>query len=794
MTFTKSKTKTSISLIALTMAMSGATNTAFAQTSGDNAFALDEIIVTARRTAESINDAPLAIGVLDENFIKKQRVEDVRELLTLVPGATFVSFSKAQPEKALRGFVAPTPGNSSSEQSILTVVDNVVLAKDFLKSPPIYDVQNIEVLRGPQGTTFGRNASVGLIHVQTKKPTFETEKGFSVSVGSDELIEVDGYYSGAITENIAGRLAFNYDDNDGPTEDTLTGEGLNGESNFSVRGSLLYEPSDQTSAYLKVEHSIDNDEAPVRRGRDCTVPFIDGPRATDFDFTGIAHPAFDSTFFDSCDVFETQISSGQEFFLDRDITTVSGEISHQFANDLTLTSVTGFQTGENDALADVLGSPDNIVFQQVQNDGWFFSEEIRLDNHASGDPLRWLAGLYYLTDQEDRFEQNQFFPEGSTTLGIPGTRVTSGLATISDNETDSIAVFGELLYDVTDKIEVAVGGRYTNDDKDYEYSVEAFGFSPVLRGVDGCPAAGIGLCVVPGTTTVATEDNPAGFAPIEVSDSWNAFTGKASISYDLSDTKTLYALWSQGFKSGGFQSDARSAAEAIIPFDEEDSQNFEIGLKGQEQTIRYTLTAFYMENDGTQTVSLIPVGDSFSGLITNLGSVETLGIEADFTWAPTDYLVFGGSGGLFDSELADTILNEGVSGEADPLDNERDISGIRPEAAPRWTFTLNMEHTTNFSNGSYLSLRGDVIGRDDVWDDIIARETEDRLRPEIINFGARATYGFGPNNEYRLMAWGKNLNEDYDIDNIGPSQPNTLQLPVGFTNKRAYGVTFSADW
>ena len=162
-------------------------------------------------------------------------------------------------------------------------------------------------------------------------------------------------------------------------------------------------------------------------------------------------------------------------------------------------------------------------------------------------------------------------------------------------------------------------------------------------------------------------------------------------------------------------------------------------------------------------------------------------MEADFTWAALDNFVIGGSGGLFDSELKDTILNEGSVDEVD-------ISGIRPEAAPRWTFALNAEHTTNFSNGTFLSLRGDVTGRDTVWDGIDDRETDRRLRPQIINFGARATYGFGPNDEYRIEAWGKNLNEDYDIDNIGPDQPNTLQLAYGFTNKRSYGLTFRADW
>ena len=151
---------------------------------------LDEIIVTARRTSESINDAPLSLGVLSKDFLAKQKVESVEEVLQLSPGATFLVFSKAQPEKSLRGFVAPSTGNASAEQSIVTVIDGFSLTKDAFKSPPIFDLERVEVLRGPQGTTFGRNASIGLIHLVTAKPTFENSAGFNATLGTDQLLSL----------------------------------------------------------------------------------------------------------------------------------------------------------------------------------------------------------------------------------------------------------------------------------------------------------------------------------------------------------------------------------------------------------------------------------------------------------------------------------------------------------------------------------------------------------------------------------------------------------------------------
>ena len=242
-----------------------------AQTDTSAGGGLDEVIVTARRTSESINDAPLSIGVLGKDFLADQKVESIEEVLQLSPGATFLVFSKAQPEKSLRGFVAPSTGNASAEQSIVTVIDGFSLTKDAFKSPPVFDLERVEVLRGPQGTTFGRNASIGLIHLVTAKPTFETEAGINLTAGTDDLFEVDGYISGAVSDTLALRLAVNYDEEDGKTSDTLTGEGLDGESNFAIRGSALWEPTDRFRAHLKVEYSEDDDEADVRRAVDSTI-------------------------------------------------------------------------------------------------------------------------------------------------------------------------------------------------------------------------------------------------------------------------------------------------------------------------------------------------------------------------------------------------------------------------------------------------------------------------------------------------------------------------------------------
>lgn len=255
----KNNAKLSVSAVAVAVAAGAMFSQANAQDSDGEVVrdrgTLDTIVVEARRIEENVQDTPVAIGVLDDEFLAKQGVESIEDVLALTPGATFLTFSKAQPEKSLRGFVAPSTGNASSEQSIVTVVDGFSLTKDAIKSPPVFDLERVEVLRGPQGTTFGRNASIGLIHLVTKKPTFEPEAGFNFTAGSDERYEFDGYISGPLTDTFAVRLAANFDTLDGFTESISTGEGLDGESNFAIRGSAIWEPTDRFKAYVKVEYS-----------------------------------------------------------------------------------------------------------------------------------------------------------------------------------------------------------------------------------------------------------------------------------------------------------------------------------------------------------------------------------------------------------------------------------------------------------------------------------------------------------------------------------------------------------
>ncbi len=751
---------------------------------------LEEITVTSRRYEESIEDAPVAVNVMTEDYMRNNRITRADDLMEVTPGATWESFSKMQPVASMRGVIAPTPGNASSEASIQTVSDNVVITKDSMKYPTIFDMARVEVMRGPQGTAFGRNASVGLIHFVSNRPSqSETGGNITATFGTDELIELEGFYTGQFSDTVSARIAFNSDSQDGPTQSVTTGEGLDGDSNNAVRASLVFEPSDTFSAYLKLEYSADRDDAPVRSayyqpgtGLVYSIdPFVVG-RADGGPYA--------ETWFRPDDPFLNEISSGYDFSTDRDILTMAAELVWDLES-ITVTSITGYLDGDTHSLMDLVGTPNNVSFQEVANDATSFSTELRLDNVSSGERFRWLAGVYLMSDEEDRFEQNIFQADGARL----GPWVETHMGTVANNKTDSYSFFGEVNFDIGERATLTYGGRYVNDDKDYSYGVRAWGTNKQIAGVPGvgpgidgvpqvCPLVG------PPNPTCGSEQDPLGFENHPVSDSWSDYISKLSLSYTINDSMNIYGLYSEGFKSGTFQPDARNKASADIVVEPETSTNFEVGLKGSGDRHRYAITAYYMEVEDVQTINLVPVAAGFTGLISNVGKVESTGLELEGTFLLTDNFLISGTVGIIDAEMKDT---PDPTGAIDPGTGEvYSLAGHRPAGAPEWTYTFYGEYTANLGNGSTLLFRADVRSRSDVFNQTSNRFTDPplRLRPEVTNFGARVTWT-SASEKLAISAWGKNLGEEVDVENFGPPSPCCASFAAGFRGKRSYGVTAS---
>lgn len=755
---------------------------------------LEEVVVTARRFEEGIEDAAVSVHVLTDEYMKLQGIDTVKTAVEHTPSVTYIRFNKMQPEYSMRGVVSPAEG-SAHDSSVVTVIDDVVVTKEFMKNPGFFDVERVEVLRGPQGTSFGRNASAGLIHIISKRPTEAFEAGVTLGLGSHESQNVDAYISGPLSDRASGRLAVHYQSHDGYTESASTGDGIDGEENTGFRASLNLTPSDDVTLYFKAEYNEDRDDGPIRRSRDCSQLQLDtqlpGPPAM--------HPTFPAPFTsfeqwqDPCDVWLTEkvtsLAPGSSVFLDRDIFSLTASVFWNISDDLTLTSITGFQDGDSAYFIDAHGTPSSVLFQETSNDAQTFSEELRLDNFNSGNRLTWVAGWYFMTDEHDRDDENRFYDPVGQPTALDG-RVLTLDTKVSSSNTDSFGLFAELNYDFTERLTGTIGVRYSEDDRDFSIQHTAIGWAPKAAGfVEDSE----GVCVFPGPPTFdvigcpvtigwGSSDAPDPDRAV-MADSWDDTSFKVALDFDINDDHSIYGLIASGYKTGGFQPEPFRKQDAFVPFNEETSTNFEIGYKGLlvDGRLQLDIKAFFLDYEDLQVTQFINRGGAFTALISNAGNVETTGFEFEWNWMLTDNFRITGAFAALDAEFVDTLL-------VDEDGNPADFSGQRPDNAPDWTATFAADYTIPLAGGASINIRGDYRGRSDVFDDV--GELAVRLRPGADVFGARVGW-LSADRTWEVALWGRNLNEEEQVISISPFQPDTLQLPTGYDRPLTWGVTAS---
>ena len=738
---------------------------------------LEEVVVTARRYAESITDAPVAVNVMNSDYLRAQGVNTAFDVLELTPGATWGSFSAAQPSFTVRGITGGSPGNASLETALGVVVDGIPQTKAFMMTPPVYDVERVEVMRGPQGTTFGRNATLGIMHFVTARPSQEFASSVNTQLGSRSLIGVDGFITGPLSDTVSIRLAFNRKESNGDMEDENTGAAIDAWENTAIRASLLFEPSDSFSAYLKAEYSMDDNLPNARRAASCKSEWM-------------SSPPYKNAYTSPCDQWKMSQSEPPPggFFMRRDMAYLTADLAWQLDNDLTVTSLTGLQDGRHHTVMDVFGGPQVLQDQEVRNDGQVFSTELRVDNSSSGNAMRWLTGLYLQTDTEDRLEWNKGFPERGNGGNRTGWQPPSHWITTSTGDTTSVGLFGELTFDVSDRLNVTVGGRYTKDSRDYLFANECSGragacgsfgkVSPTYGGDAKYDCAQNKVVGADGKTRCGTRDAPMGIViPVPMSNSWNNFSAKASISYAVNDNNNIYGLFSQGFKAGGFQHDARNL-EAIKGYlvEQEEVENLEFGWKGSYGRARYAFTAFSMLVSNAQSNALVPVGSTFTTSIVNYGGIEMDGFEFEGTFLLGENFMLGGNIGSYSGVLGEGSLTNAkfdeTTGQAVGVDVSGKATGLTG------TYVIFGEYDFNLAGGSIIKLRADIQHRslfpgppNRAGLMTLDGDREAFSRPAINNVGASLTWTSASGKSV-VSLWGKNLGDEWDWKNIGP--------PIGF--------------
>jgi iron complex outermembrane receptor protein len=653
---------------------------AFAQ--GSEAAEVETLIVTANKRAENIQDVPMSVTAVSGEFLEKTGVSTVTELARFIPS---VSISQSNNNRNTTVFVRGigTSGtNPGIESSVGIFIDGVYILASGPIQGNLQDISTIEVLRGPQGTLYGRNTPVGAINITSREPSQTPEGMITARIGNYEDRSLGGYVGGGLSETLAGRLSFWVSDRDGYEENAFTGKDVNGTKQYGFRGRLKWTPTDNlTGNFIGYYANIDSA---------CCTPETLAPSTP----TGIATPGF----------LAAAAAVGRPFtnFNDRDhvvdddvvgdnTTDIYG-VSASFdieLGDHTLTSITAFNGYEDDIkslAAD--GLPQNTATgaQRLRREG--YSQELRIASPVD-QRLTYLGGVYLFSETLTYTSR--------TTLGLHANRVlpngrrfTPGDTSIFyyTQDTESWAMFGQATFNVTDSLRLVGGLRYSYDKKN--------GFIDASVNPTASLAARAVFAVNPLGRVKRNEDK---------------ITWSATVQYDVTPDVMLYALAATGYKTGGFN--ARTAAVGVpVEFDAENSETLELGIKSVLLNNRLVLNAdvYRMKLKEFQDSILNPLtGSGF--IVANAGDRRVQGFEADAEFRPIRELTIKGSLAYMDAEFTDYSAGQCYAGQ--PANGTApgtcNYNGKTPSHSPKWTWSLAAQYQAPLAGtGLDLFVNGDV--------------------------------------------------------------------------------------
>ncbi|WP_019530029.1 TonB-dependent receptor [Dasania marina] len=726
---------------------------------------LEELIVTAQHQSENIQDVPIAITALSADELKSADIFDANGIAMHTPGLSFSEFAPGQAIPSLRGISSADDG-AGLDNSVALFLDGVYIGRGASINFDMFDLERVEVLRGPQGTLFGRNAIGGAINVISSNPTDKLSAQVGATVGNEGIVRYQGLLSGPLSENLAGKLSVSHREHDGFVDNVVLGTELQDEDQTSIRGQLRLR-LDQSAWLLSVD-TMDDERADMGR-----TPVNDNaPLQEILRQNGVTRAR--------------QNAGSKDGFSEREASGISLQGDVEFDTGV-LTTITAFRHAETDwEMASIgapiggLGLPFDEVTDDIVEDIDTLSQEIRWTSDLEGD-FNYTVGTFFFTEETDRTEIFRITAAGSYDDPLNPFRITDvgTQETIGNeysrtkNETTSFAVYAQGTWEVTDKLHLTAGARYTKDEKDY--TAESVNCDLVADGtMDGTPFEDFAACGgVGGSLNIINET-----FEVNPSDEWEDFSPKLVLQYFATEDMMMFASATKGFKSGGFAGSQGVESAASNSVDPETALNYELGFKGNlTETFRLNLTAYYTDYEDLQIVRFGPVPNSTFGtfVTSNLGEAVIQGAELEVTWQPNEFLKVSGFYAYLDTEADDLVL-ETTGGIVD-------ASGKHLTRSPRESSNINVNYfvPTDIGNIDFrLEYSFSAIQQMDYADD---RITADQFELWDGRVGWTST-----DEQWEVALWGKNLlDEEYIAHQyvIGPGGIGTWGAP------RTYGVSVS---
>jgi len=645
---------------------------------------LEELIVTAQRREQSIQDVPISVSVVTDKFIAENDIRSLQDLNGTVPGfyaTNSVNYGAAP--LSIRGIGgANGGGNFFNDEPVAVYVDDVYISRLSFSTADLIDVDSIQVLRGPQGTLYGRNSTAGALLLKTARPTEEFDGYVKVGFADHGESRLSGAVSGSLSDNFQARLALGFSDRDGFGTNTVDGSDIAGSDETTARLSLRYTPSDVFSADLILE-TQDRSASPATIALANVAPLTP---STPFVLRSDLDTLLDSDSFALNDPSSNESDSGSATLL----------LNWQLGG-VTLDSVTAYRSYELVGAQDSDGTQFTLFNNNGLLDSEQFSQELRLSGNS--DNFSWVVGAYYLTeDVIQDFTINNF--QG---LFGAGTSATVNAA----QDTDAYALFADVTWNITDNLEILLGARYSDETKDFtnNLGVRTIRSSIPLPIPFGPFPPG---AIIPGGIPVAP---PGAFA--QEAD-FDDFTPRVVLNYSFNENVSGYASYSQSFKSGGFNSFGLTPA-----FENEEIDAFELGFKSVLADGRASLSGALFSYDYTNLQVRLPVPTGGVN-IQNAGEADVQGAELELAWQATDRLKITANAAYLDTELEEFLTQEipedllFLIGAPIPL-NDVNAAGNELTRAPDFQYYISADYDFSLGANLYANFLINYRFQDDVF-------------------------------------------------------------------------------
>lgn len=701
---------------------------------------LEEVVVTAQKRSQSLQDVGISIAAFNRDDAKDQDLGNVDRLAAMVPNLQALDAAAGLPSFRIRG-IGLNEFQAAFDSPVGVHMDEIFLSKPMMASMSFYDIERIEVLKGPQGTVFGRNTTGGAVNYYSVQPTEEFAAGILASYGNYDRLNSQAYISGPLSDTVRGRLSVDYLDHgdDGQYHNLYNNDDIGELKQEQIRGQLAWN-NDQTSVLFASYYGSKNGDL---------VPydnlFQEEPGGVPDVTKEIRNPISRTTLNQDYWPKTDSSQSGASFRIDHDL-----EIG-------TLTSLSGYKTFKRDNREDSDNTP--IISTNID---WYsrinqFTQEFRL----TGDRDRWhyLVGAYYENDDLETVE----------TLAVTDLwelELTSFAQLGADHNvtTDSYALFTSHEYELTEKFSLIAGARYTKEKN--KIKGQSFLTTTPIDPV--------------GSEDVIPPEDRVVLVDADNNRSDNDTNFKLGLNYQHTDDVLVYLSASTGFRSGGY--DLAFGSPSLETFEPEDVTSYELGAKSTLLDNTMTLNGALFYNEVQDYQSNVNLAGELVPRRRNIGTLETYGGEAEMNWQPDENWRFQLSGGYTHAEITDVAKD--VDGNDFVIDGVP-IKGNEPVNSPKWSFSalvnyvhpispeMEMEFLTlaNWNDERYLELEN---GDDHLVDSYYTVDASISLQ--------------SPDRAWRVSAWGKNLTDEDYLRYINDVPGFALFLTIN-AEPRTYGVS-----